>query len=106
MFVGDLMHEEARADAERRLQQVAATVHACSGERPALFVREGSLKEELLKLIEEEDEISTLVLGVAAGGDGPGPLVQSLTGKNAGNLRVPVTIVPGNLSDDELEALT
>ncbi|EKV27539.1 Universal stress protein UspA [Caenispirillum salinarum AK4] len=106
MFVGNLMAEEAREDAERRLQQVAATVHACSGERPELIVREGSLKEQLFKLIEEDDEISILVLGVAANGEGPGPLVQSLTGKNAGKLRIPVTIVPGDLSDAELEALT
>lgn len=106
MFVGNLMHEEAREDAERRLQQVAATVHSCSGERPELIVREGSLKEELFKLIEEDDDISILVLGAASGGEGPGPLVQSLTGKNAGKLRIPVTIVPGDLSDTELEALT
>lgn len=106
MFVGNLMHEEAREDAERRLQQVAATVHACSGERPALLVREGTLKEELFTLIEEDDEISILVLGAASGSEGPGPLVQALTGKNAGRLRIPVTIVPGGLSDEELDALT
>jgi nucleotide-binding universal stress UspA family protein len=106
MFVGNLMAEEAREDAERRLQQVAATVHACSGEHPELIVREGNLKDELFKLIEEDDEISILVLGVAAGGDGPGPLVQALTGKNAGKLPIPVTIVPGDLSDEKLAAVT
>lgn len=106
MFVGNLIHEEAREEAERRLQQVAATVHACSGERPALIVREGTLRDELQALIEEDEEISVLVLGAASGGEGPGPLVQALTGKNAGRLRIPVTIVPGGLSNEELDALT
>lgn len=106
MFVGNLMHEEARQEAEYRLQQVAAAVHASSGERPELIVREGNLKEQLFKLIEENEDISVLVLGAACSGEGPGPLVQSLTGKYAGKLRIPVTIVPGGLSDAELEALT
>ncbi|SOD90071.1 universal stress protein [Caenispirillum bisanense] len=106
MFVGNLMQEEAREDAERRLQQLAATVHATSGHRPELIVREGSLREELFSLIEEDEDISVLVLGAAVGGEGPGPLVQALTGKNAGKLRIPVTIVPGNLTETEIDALS
>lgn len=106
MFVGNLIQEEAREDAERRLQQLAATVHACSGHRPELIVREGSLREQLFNLIDEDEDISVLVLGAAVGGEGPGPLVQTLTGKNAGKLRIPVTIVPGNLTEVEIDALS
>src|SRR3546814_9973223 len=46
-----------------------------------------------------------LILGADVGPQGPGPLVSSLTGKQIGRLRVPLVIVPGNLSDEELESL-
>jgi hypothetical protein len=39
------------------------------------------------------------------GGAGPGPLVSEIgAGKSA--VHIPVTIVPGDLSDDEIDALT
>jgi hypothetical protein len=37
---------------------------------------------------------------------GPGPLVAALTGKLMGKLRIPVTIVPGNLSEEDIDAVS
>jgi hypothetical protein len=73
---------------------------------PIIFLREGKVRDELLKLIEEEPSISILVLGAATGPQGPGPLVTHLAGKVAGRLRIPVTIVPGGLTDSQLASLT
>jgi hypothetical protein len=56
-------------------------------------------------LIAEEPMISILVLGAATGPKGPGPLVSAVTGKFVGRLRVPVTIVPGNLSVEEIDGI-
>ncbi|MHA1113208.1 MAG: universal stress protein, partial [Alphaproteobacteria bacterium] len=70
-----------------------------------LYVREGKVREQLVKVIEEEPGISVLVLGASTGPDGPGPLVTSLAGKMAGRFRIPITIVPGGLGDDEVETL-
>ncbi|ABC23301.1 universal stress protein [Rhodospirillum rubrum] len=105
MFVGNLMREEAREGAEQSLQRHAAAVGAVSGERPSLFVREGDRIREVFKLVNEEPSISVLVLGVGADPNNPGPLVRELTGRQAGKLRVPVTLVPGGLSDAEIDAL-
>lgn len=104
--VGDLMREEARDEAEQKLQRAAAMVQRWSGGYPIFYIREGSRIEEVIKLIQEEPDISILILGAAVGQQGPGPLVSSLTGKMVGRMRVPIVIVPGNLSDEELEALT
>jgi hypothetical protein len=60
---------------------------------------------ELLKLIDEEPTISILVLGAATGPRGPGPLVSALTSKFVGKLRVPVTIVPGHLSMEDVDTI-
>ena len=62
--------------------------------------------ERQMELIEEELDISLLVLGAATGTDGPGPLVSYLIQKMAGRLRIPVTVVPGNLTDIEINEIT
>lgn len=106
MFVGNLMQEEAHEKAQERLQSYAAMVHTCSGEMPELFLREGDTMKELLALLNEDDGISVLVLAAAPGPKGPGPLVKAVTGKFASKLRVPVTILPGDLTEDDIDRLT
>ena len=103
MGVGQIMRDEARQAAEQLMQKIAAEVHHMSGAMPVLVLREGSRRDELLKLIDEEPTISILVLGASTGPRGPGPLVSALTSKFVGKLRVPVTIVPGNLSLEDVD---
>ena len=106
MAVEDLMREEGRQEAEAVLQKYSAEVQEWSGKTPVFYLREGKLHDELLKLIEEDQSISVLVLGAATGTEGPGPLISSLTGKMTSDLRIPLTIVPGYLTDEQLESLT
>lgn len=103
--IGNLMEAEARQEAETLLQRLAGEVNEYSGHMPVLYVREGKPREELFKLIDEEPRISILVLAADTGSGGPGPLVTALTGKFVGKLRIPVTIVPGNLSREQIEAI-
>ena len=106
MSVGNLMREEARSEGEQLLQKLAGRVNEQTGALPILYVREGSRRDELLKLLEEEPSISILVLGANVGKRGPGPLIEALTGKFLGKLRVPLTIVPGNLDDEAIDSVT
>jgi nucleotide-binding universal stress UspA family protein len=101
--VSDLMRDEARQQAEAIMQKTAAEVAKLSGKMPVLYFREGDQREEVMKLIDEELTISILVLGASTGPKGPGPLVAALTGKYVGKLRVPLTIVPGHLTADDIE---
>ena len=103
--VGERMREEAREEAEELLQVVASLVQKRVGKTPTLFIREGTVREEVVKLINEEKDLSILVLGAATGTDGPGPLVTYLVEKMTDQLRVPVTIVPGGLSEEEIDAI-
>ena len=69
-------------------------------------IREGKTAEAITSLIEEDHDIAVLVLGAAVDNKGPGPLVTSLaTGKTAGTFPIPITIVPGDRTLDELMAL-
>ena len=101
-----VMQEEARQQAEQTLQALAAKVQAEAGSLPILHVREGRRRDELLALIEEEPSISLLVLGMATGREGPGPIVTYLVSQMGGQMRVPVTLVPGQLTEQEIEAVT
>jgi hypothetical protein len=57
------------------------------------------------ELLEAHPEIAALVLG-AAGQGAPGPLVAHFTGNDAGSLRCPVMVIPGSLSDEQLDELS
>ena len=104
--IGNLMIDEARDAAEALLSRLAAEVNATSGELPVVYVREGEPREELLRLIEEEPSISVLVLAAGVDPSGPGPLISAITGRYVNRLRIPLTIVPGSLSDRQIDELT
>jgi nucleotide-binding universal stress UspA family protein len=106
MSVEEKMREEAREEAEGFLQQYSSQVQEWTGEMPTLYVREGKPAETILALIEEEPRISILVLGAGTDKKGPGPLVSSIGGKMSGKFPIPITIVPGNLSQEQLDMLT
>lgn len=106
MFVGDLMEQEAREDAERVLHGLATEVNALTDIMPELVVRGGRRNEELLALIESDPDIRVLVLGAAPGPEGPGPLVSALAGQLSGSFSIPITVVPGTLSDEQIDELT
>jgi nucleotide-binding universal stress UspA family protein len=101
--VSRLIKEESRQQAEALMQKMAAEVQNLSGAMPVLYFREGERRDEVMKLIDEEPSISILVLGASTGPKGPGPLVQALTSKFVGKLRVPITIVPGQLTNDDID---
>lgn len=104
--VDELFEREQRREIEDLLMRYAEQVNELTGHIPALYIRHGSRREELVKLLEEEPSISILVLAASRGGRGPGPLISALTGKLRKQLTVPMTIVPGTLSDEEIDALS
>ena len=105
MAVESLMREERREEAEALLQKLASEVAGLAGSMPIIYIREGRRRDELLALIDEEPSISILVLAASTRSEGPGPLITALTGKFASKLHIPVTIVPGSLSEAQIDVL-
>ena len=103
--VGDIMREEARDRINAHFEVFAKWMRDRQGVDPELVIREGEPVPEILAQVKEDPEIGVLVLGAGTDSKGPGPLVSQLT-KNSGSLPIPVTIVPGNLSKERLEAIT
>ncbi|MFO1154298.1 MAG: universal stress protein [Rhodospirillales bacterium] len=105
MAVGDLMAEERREQAEEMLQVVATVVQKLSGAIPVVFIREGTLTDELMALVEAEPDLSVLVLGASLGAEGMGKVIGYVM-KRIARLPIPVTIVPGGLSDEQIDAIS
>ena len=99
------MRAEAHDEAERQLKKFATRAKRISGTAPERVVREGDKAEEILKLIDEDEDIFVLVLAAGTGSEGPGPLVTTI-GRAAGDYPIPVAIVPGHLTDEEIDALS
>ncbi|MCG6882938.1 MAG: universal stress protein [Silicimonas sp.] len=103
--VGELMREEARERIHAHFEVFAKWMRDRQNVDPELVIREGEPIVEILKQIDEDDEIGVLVLGASAEKGGPGPIVTALS-KRFGSLPVPLTIVPGELSKERLEAVS
>lgn len=102
--VAEVMRQEARESAEQRLGELAAELRELSGVMPEFVIREGQRSEEVLALIQEDEEVGVLVLG-AGEGDSPGPLVSQLVAKMGGRMPIPVTVVPGAMSLERIDAV-
>lgn len=103
--VGDIMREEARERINAHFEVFAKWMRDKQGVDPELAIREGEIVTEILTQIREDSDIGVLVLGAGNDKKGPGPLVTQMS-KNSGSLPIPVTIVPGDLPKERLEAIT
>ncbi|HVX92457.1 MAG TPA: universal stress protein [Xanthobacteraceae bacterium] len=103
--VADIMRAEAEEEAKAVLARFGARANAIAGITPEQVIREGEAAQEILGLIDEDEDISVLVLAAGTGKEGPGPLVSEL-GKTVGSFPIPVAIVPGHLNDQDLDAMT
>ena len=106
MAIEELARAERREAAEELLQRLCEEIAPVAGSMPMVYIREGRRRDELLALIAEEPSISILVLAAGTGPEGPGPLISYLAGKPAARLRIPITIIPGGLSLEEVDALS
>lgn len=105
MGVADLMRAEARERIEAHFEVFAKWMRTKLGVEPELIVREGDPVTEILAQVREDTDVGVLVLGAGTEKNGPGPLVSQLS-KSSGNLPIPITIVPGDMSKERLEAIT
>lgn len=103
--VADLMRAEARERIEAHFEVFAKWMRDKHGIRPELVIREGEAVSEVLAQLRDDPQIGVLVLGAGSDKAGPGPLVSHLT-RHSAALPCPVTIVPGEMSKDRLEAIT
>ncbi|EGP08988.1 universal stress protein [Afipia clevelandensis] len=103
--VADIMREEAEEIANAALDRASGRANGIAAITPERVIREGNPGEQILDVIDKDVDIAMLVLAASAGAEGPGPIITMLA-KSAGTFPIPITVVPGNLSDIDLDALS
>lgn len=102
--VEDVLRAEAVEAAERNLDTRLARINDIGDVRSESVIREGEPAEEIERVINADRDIAILVLSAATSGEGPGPLVSHFASR-ANALPIPLTIVPGRMSDEEIIAI-
>jgi nucleotide-binding universal stress UspA family protein len=103
--VADIMRAEAQDDANAALDRAAGRANGIAAITPERVIREGDPAEQILDIIDKDADIALLVLAANPGPEGPGPIITMIAGA-AGSFPIPVTIVPGDLSDADIDALS
>ena len=103
--VADIMRAEAQEDANAALDRASGRANGITAITPERVIREGDPTEQLLDVIDKDVDIAMLVLAANPGPEGPGPII-SMMAHAVGSFPIPVTIVPGNLSDRDIDALS
>ncbi len=103
--VEEIMRDEAQQEAESLIHNAAKFVHELSGIFSELVINQGRTADCLMELIKSDRDISILVLGAGTSKEGPGPLVSLFAGPVAGSHPIPVTIVPGGLTNEAIDAM-
>ena len=103
--VADIMRAEAQEDANAALDRAAGRANGIAAITPERVIREGDPAEQILDVIDKDVDIAMLVLAANPGPEGPGPLV-TLMASVVGAFPIPVIIVPGELTDVEIDALS
>jgi nucleotide-binding universal stress UspA family protein len=98
--------EEQRSAANELTASLSASAVTYSGITPKVLIREGRLGDEVLNAVLEDPHIDMIMLGVSSETEGGGKLLLWLAGKLGDKLLVPILLVPGNLTDLQIEELS
>ena len=103
--VADIMRAEAEEAANEALDRASGRANGVAAITPERVIREGDPGEQILDVIDKDPDLMMLVLAANPGPEGPGPLVTQMA-EAAGSFPIPLTIVPGDLSDADIDALS
>ena len=103
--VAEVMRAEAHEDANAALDRAAGRANGIAAITPERVIREGDPTEQILDVIDKDVDIAVLVLAANPGPEGPGPIITTMANA-VGSFPIPVTIVPGDLSDEDIDALS
>lgn len=103
--VGDKIRDERRAEAEKLMNLMAEEAQKYAGITPSCIIREGSLGDEIVKTVNEDGNFNMLIISKAPQEATKKDMITQVTSELAGKLMIPMVIVPGNLTDQQIEEL-
>ena len=103
--VADIMRAEAQEAANAALDRAGGRANGIAAITPERVIREGDPTEQILDVIDKDPDIAMLVLAANPGPEGPGPII-TIIAQAVGSFPIPVTIISGDLSDADVDALS
>ena len=103
--VESIAEKELKEEAEDKIKEYEALVFSICSKKPKKYIMKGDRLDCILKFLDSNKFISNLILAASSSTGGPGPLISGFTGKHRTKLKVPLTIIPGNLSEEEIDNL-
>ncbi|MDB2414554.1 universal stress protein [Rickettsiales bacterium] len=104
--VADKMQEEMRKETEELFQQMSDEITSDGGNVPILIVKEGRIEEEIINVVEEDPMIRMIIVGTATESSVKSKVLPPLVTQIGNKLLIPMLIVPGNLTDQQIDSLT
>ena len=104
MGVADVMRAEAHEKIEAHFQLFKDRMEKHEGITPTLVIREGDKVDAVIDYLKSDPEVGVLVVGAGTEKAGPGALVNALVTRRLADLRVPITIVPGSMTKEQIIA--
>ena len=104
--VEDIAEAESRDDAESKIKEYENFILEFTNKKPKKFIMKGDRIECIIDFLNSNKFISNFVLAASSSNTGPGQLITSFTGKHRSKIKVPITIIPSDLSEEEIDNLS
>lgn len=101
-IVADKMYEEQLEAAENMTRELAQEVTEKLGVTPDIAIRNGGVGEEIMEQLRGDQEANMLVFGVSTNRSSSAKLISWVASQMGEDLMVPVMLVPGNLTDQQM----
>tara|TARA_B100001564_G_scaffold340530_1_gene334293 strand:- start:390 stop:875 length:486 start_codon:yes stop_codon:yes gene_type:complete len=100
--VANKMQAENEKHAKKLLRNLAKEIDV----DPILVHKEGFIEKEIIKMVEEHEDIDMLIVGAAFETSSKNKTLQPLVSQIGQKILVPMVIVPGNLTVEQIDALS
>ena len=104
--VEDIAEVESRDEAESKIKEYENYLLEFTNKKPKKFIMKGDRIECIIDFLNSNKFISNFVLAASSSTSGPGHLITAFTGKHRSKLKVPITIIPSHLSEEEINNLS
>ncbi len=104
--VEDIAEIELREEAESKIKEYENYVLSFSEKKPKKFIMKGDRIECIINFLSANKFISNFILASSPGKSGSDPLINAFTIKQSGKIKVPITIIPPTLTEEEIDNLS
>ncbi len=105
MFGSRAIAQDKRQQLEKNIKIIIDKIFSEFGIMPVISLREGEIMSEIINEIKATPTAAMLVLGKSQNALSDNSLLPKVAQKIGNKIKVPVTIVPENLTDEFLEKL-